>query len=117
MAGVKAPWWATIYVIVPIFSGFVWLGMLLGMLLWWSVKENEVHLVPMRVRGNLSSFCLLKLMIIAGTSRTLELINSNLSSLPWEQLLLSVLPLSSRLSAGSDTGGQSLETLPGFRRY
>jgi len=47
MAGVKAPWWATIYVIVPIFSGFVWLGMLLGMLLWWSVKENEVHLVPM----------------------------------------------------------------------
>ncbi|KAG4430925.1 hypothetical protein IFR05_013599 [Cadophora sp. M221] len=43
----KAPWWATIYVIVPIFSGFVWLGMLLGMLLWWSVKENSVHLAGM----------------------------------------------------------------------
>ncbi|KAH7336128.1 Frag1/DRAM/Sfk1 family-domain-containing protein [Rhexocercosporidium sp. MPI-PUGE-AT-0058] len=43
----KAPWWATVYVIVPIFSGFVWLGMLLGMLLWWAVKENSVHLVGM----------------------------------------------------------------------
>ncbi|KAH6710834.1 Frag1/DRAM/Sfk1 family-domain-containing protein [Leptodontidium sp. MPI-SDFR-AT-0119] len=47
MAGMEAPWWATIYVIVPIFSGFVWLGMLLGMLLWWSVTENSVHLVGM----------------------------------------------------------------------
>ncbi|KAH7418018.1 Frag1/DRAM/Sfk1 family-domain-containing protein [Cadophora sp. MPI-SDFR-AT-0126] len=47
MAGIKAPWWATIYVVVPIFSGFVWLGMLLGMLLWWSVKKTSVNLVPM----------------------------------------------------------------------
>jgi hypothetical protein len=47
MAGMKALWWATVYVIVPIFSGFVWLGMLLGMLLWWAVKENSVHLVGM----------------------------------------------------------------------
>ncbi|CZT05656.1 related to FK506 suppressor Sfk1 [Rhynchosporium agropyri] len=47
MTGVKAPWWATIYVLVPIFSGFVWLGMLLGMLLWWIVKEDSVHLFNM----------------------------------------------------------------------
>ncbi|KAG0651286.1 Suppressor of four kinase 1 [Hyphodiscus hymeniophilus] len=34
------------YWIVPIFSGFVWLGMLLGMLLWWTVKEGSRHLTP-----------------------------------------------------------------------
>jgi hypothetical protein len=37
----------THYWVVPIFSGFVWLGMLLGMLLWWTVKEHSVHLAPM----------------------------------------------------------------------
>jgi hypothetical protein len=36
------------FVFVPIFSGFVWLGMLLGMLLWWTVKENSEYLPPMR---------------------------------------------------------------------
>jgi hypothetical protein len=35
------------FFIIPIFSGFVWLGMLLGMLLWWAVKEGSPHLPPM----------------------------------------------------------------------
>ncbi|KAL2069141.1 hypothetical protein VTL71DRAFT_15479 [Oculimacula yallundae] len=54
MAGMKAPWWATVYVIVPIFSGFVWLGMLLGMLLWWIVKEDSVHLFNMTAGQNIA---------------------------------------------------------------
>jgi hypothetical protein len=36
-----------IYWMIPIFSGFVWLGMLLGMLLWWSVEKHSPHLTPM----------------------------------------------------------------------
>jgi len=36
------------YWMIPIFSGFVWLGMLLGMLLWWTVKEHSPHLAPMQ---------------------------------------------------------------------
>ncbi|KAI9053606.1 hypothetical protein LZ554_002560 [Drepanopeziza brunnea f. sp. 'monogermtubi'] len=48
MAGLRAPWWATIYVLVPIFSGFVWLGMLLGMLLWWAIEKRKAHLSPMK---------------------------------------------------------------------
>ncbi|PBP22538.1 hypothetical protein BUE80_DR006486 [Diplocarpon rosae] len=47
MAGMSPPRWATIYVIIPIFSGFVWLAMLLGMLLWWTVQEDSPHLAPM----------------------------------------------------------------------
>jgi hypothetical protein len=35
------------YWMVPIFSGCVWLAMLLGMLLWWIVEEGSPHLVPM----------------------------------------------------------------------
>ncbi|PBP17936.1 hypothetical protein BUE80_DR011320 [Diplocarpon rosae] len=47
MAGMSPPRWATVYVIIPIFSGFVWLAMLLGMLLWWTVQEDSPHLAPM----------------------------------------------------------------------
>lgn len=36
------------FIFVPVFSGFVWLGMLLGMLLWWTVKEHSEYLPPMR---------------------------------------------------------------------
>ncbi|EKD19346.1 uncharacterized protein L3040_009214 [Drepanopeziza brunnea f. sp. 'multigermtubi'] len=54
MAGVRAPWWATIYVLVPIFSGFVWLGMLLGMLLWWAVGKHKAHLSPMEPSQHIS---------------------------------------------------------------
>jgi hypothetical protein len=39
---------AHIYWIIPIISGFVWLGMLLGMLLWWLVDKNSEHLTPMK---------------------------------------------------------------------
>jgi len=35
------------YWVVPIFSGCVWLAMLLGMLLWWTVDKNSEHLTPM----------------------------------------------------------------------
>ncbi|TAQ84498.1 hypothetical protein B7494_g7179 [Chlorociboria aeruginascens] len=35
------------YWMVPIFSGCVWLAMLLGMLLWWAVEKHELHLTPM----------------------------------------------------------------------
>ena len=43
------------YWIVPIFSGFVWLGMLLGMLLWWSVKEGSPHITPMAANQHIAS--------------------------------------------------------------
>lgn len=41
-------WGSLIYVIIPIFSGCVWLAMLLGMLLWWTVEEGSPYLAPMR---------------------------------------------------------------------
>ncbi|KAN0095719.1 Frag1/DRAM/Sfk1 family domain containing protein [Hyaloscypha variabilis] len=41
-------WGSLIYVIIPIFSGTVWLAMLLAMLLWWTVEENSRYLPPMR---------------------------------------------------------------------
>lgn len=36
------------YWVIPVFSGFVWLGMLLGMLLFWTVHENAEYITPMR---------------------------------------------------------------------
>ncbi|CAL3971898.1 unnamed protein product [Diplocarpon coronariae] len=54
MVGVKAPRWATITVVIPIFSGFVWLGMLLGMLLWWTVKEDSRKLVTMEASQDIA---------------------------------------------------------------
>ncbi|KAH8791047.1 Frag1/DRAM/Sfk1 family-domain-containing protein [Hyaloscypha finlandica] len=41
-------WGSLIYVIIPIFSGCVWLAMLLGMLLWWTVEEGSPYLALMR---------------------------------------------------------------------
>ena len=45
---------AIIYVFIPIFSGFVWLGMLLGMLLWWTVKEGSPHIAPMAANQHIA---------------------------------------------------------------
>jgi len=35
------------YWVIPVFSGFVWLGTLLGMLLFWTVHEGSPHITPM----------------------------------------------------------------------
>lgn len=36
-----------IYWMIPIFSGCVWLAMLLAMLLWWTVQQHSRHITPM----------------------------------------------------------------------
>jgi len=36
------------YWIIPVFSGFVWLGTLLGMLLFWTVHQGSPYITPMR---------------------------------------------------------------------
>ncbi len=35
------------FFIIPIFSGCVWLAMILAMLLWWTVEKHSQYLAPM----------------------------------------------------------------------
>jgi len=69
-------WAGAIFVVIPIFSGFVWLGMLLGMFCWWTVVKSSEFILPMETRpgdhiayiSDVGANVLQPLFIAAGTT-------------------------------------------------
>ncbi|PFH61943.1 hypothetical protein XA68_15705 [Ophiocordyceps unilateralis] len=68
------------YWMLPLFSSLVWLGMLLGMLIYWTVHENSPHLPSMSVNANVAFISdigafRLKPLFIAGSTVTAVTLN------------------------------------------
>ncbi|RDA86548.1 hypothetical protein CP532_1903 [Ophiocordyceps camponoti-leonardi (nom. inval.)] len=68
------------YWMLPLFSSLVWLGMLLGMLLWWTIDDDSRHLPSMSVNANISFISdigafRLKPLFIAGSTVTAVTLN------------------------------------------
>lgn len=112
--------------LVPIFSGCVWLGMLLGMFLWWVINTHKAVLPPEDTRqgetipyvpcpalwkyGNTAADCSID------TSPTLEPTSCSPFSLLGAQLPSSHSQASSLPNVGFDTRTVSLETRHCFKR-
>ncbi|RCI13670.1 hypothetical protein L249_5457 [Ophiocordyceps polyrhachis-furcata BCC 54312] len=68
------------YWMLPLFSSLVWLGMLLGMLLYWTIVDDSRHLPSMSVNANVSFISdigafRLKPLFIAGSTVTAVTLN------------------------------------------
>jgi hypothetical protein len=107
---------------MPILSGLVWLGMLLGMLLWWVVKEHSQRLPAMDSSQHIAFVTsppigakfLTKAIV---TYLTLARLLYNLYLSLWAQFLWRYLMLLLLQSAGFDILKYSPQTLQTGRKF